>query len=63
MLISKRDGRMIPLVSVDRFNNFSHTKPEYVPFPTSTYPENELGPDVLDPRIFLILHLVDHRAN
>jgi hypothetical protein len=26
-----------------------HTSPNFVPFPTTTYPENPVGPDELDP--------------
>jgi hypothetical protein len=29
--------------------NYRHTKPEFVPFPTETYPKNPVGPDELDP--------------
>src|SRR5579862_7391422 len=50
MLRSKMDGRMT-LVCSGCAKGYSHTKKDFVPFPTSTYPENQLGPNELDPGI------------
>ena len=52
MLTLKTDGRKFPILDV-RMLIVRHTDPNFVPFPTETYPKNPTGPDELDPDKFV----------